>query len=340
MSSALTSLVPVLDGTNFQQWASAMKSYLMSQGQWKCVARPPSFAISSKKAPKASSSKKTDEEEEETPTAVAIPDDDQEAKEAFEELNDKAVGNIRLRLHHSIGYQFNDEDSAHKLWLRLQERYAKPGFTQLFLEFKGVMNTHVPQNADPRPAIDKILAHFTCLRENKLEIPERIQAMILLSKAPSNMEVMVQALAAEASEKEKIDIQVVCQGMISSWQNFGRSGNQTNQQRANKLSAVKRQDDQNPQFQQQQQDQQQRGEGDWRGGRGGRGRRGKRGGKRNQQQQLQQAPVQTEPQPQQPIAGPSNQQNFQFAPGPPNLGYLASPATLPRSEERRVGKEC
>ena len=96
MSSALTSLIPVLDGTNFQQWASAMKSYLMSQGQWKCIARPPSFATSSKRAPKASSSKKTDEEEEETATAVAIPDDDQEAKEAFEELNDKAVGNIRL----------------------------------------------------------------------------------------------------------------------------------------------------------------------------------------------------------------------------------------------------
>jgi len=37
MSSQLTSLVPVLDGTNYQQWAAAMQSYLMSQGQWKCT---------------------------------------------------------------------------------------------------------------------------------------------------------------------------------------------------------------------------------------------------------------------------------------------------------------
>jgi hypothetical protein len=37
MSSQLTTLVPVLDGTNYQQWASAMQSYLMAQGLWKCV---------------------------------------------------------------------------------------------------------------------------------------------------------------------------------------------------------------------------------------------------------------------------------------------------------------
>ena len=37
MSSQLTNLVPVLDGTNYQQWSTAMKSFLMSQGQWKCT---------------------------------------------------------------------------------------------------------------------------------------------------------------------------------------------------------------------------------------------------------------------------------------------------------------
>ena len=37
MSSQLTNLVPVFDGTNYQQWVAAMQSFLMSQGQWKCV---------------------------------------------------------------------------------------------------------------------------------------------------------------------------------------------------------------------------------------------------------------------------------------------------------------
>ena len=184
------------------------------------------------------------------------------------------------------------------------------------------MNTNIPSNADPRPAINKILTHFTKLREHKLDIPEQLKVLMLLSKAPPSMEVMVRVASQEAATKN-IELSEVCNGMITSWQNYGRSGSQGNQQRANKLSAVKRQDNQNPQFQQQQ-----HGEGEWRGGRGC---RGKRGGRRNQpansQQQLQQAPVQTEPQ--QPPAGPSNQQNFNFAPGPANLGYLTTPATIP-----------
>src|SRR5882757_10254629 len=50
MSSQLTSLVAVLDGTNYQQWAATMQSYLMSQGQWKCVklgAMPPAQVFKS-----------------------------------------------------------------------------------------------------------------------------------------------------------------------------------------------------------------------------------------------------------------------------------------------------
>ena len=72
------------------------------------------------------------------------------------------------------------------------DRYAQLGFTQLFLDFKGTMNTNIPSNADPRPAIDKILTHFTRLREHKLDIPEQLKVLMLLSKAPPSVEVMVQ----------------------------------------------------------------------------------------------------------------------------------------------------
>jgi hypothetical protein len=44
MSSQLTNLVPILTGPNYQEWSASMHSYLMSQGQWKCVkknATPP-----------------------------------------------------------------------------------------------------------------------------------------------------------------------------------------------------------------------------------------------------------------------------------------------------------
>jgi hypothetical protein len=49
MSSQLTTFVPVLDGTNYQQWASQMQSYLMSQGQWKCTRGAPAPELKQEK---------------------------------------------------------------------------------------------------------------------------------------------------------------------------------------------------------------------------------------------------------------------------------------------------
>jgi hypothetical protein len=37
MSSQLTSLVPVLEGPNYQQWAPAVRNFLMAQGQWRLM---------------------------------------------------------------------------------------------------------------------------------------------------------------------------------------------------------------------------------------------------------------------------------------------------------------
>ena len=90
MSSQLTNLVPVLDGTNYQQWVAAMQSFLMSQGQWKCV-----------------------KEGADVPSEIKVEDSVTNAAEIVSWLEDaeKAMGNIHLRLHHTIGYQFNSEEN-------------------------------------------------------------------------------------------------------------------------------------------------------------------------------------------------------------------------------------
>ena len=38
MLSALTNLVPILDSSNYQQWAPPMRNFLKSQGQWLILA--------------------------------------------------------------------------------------------------------------------------------------------------------------------------------------------------------------------------------------------------------------------------------------------------------------
>ena len=148
MSSQLTNLVPIFDGTNYQQWASCMQSFLMSQGQWK-VTKPGSMP------PKLKVSVVGEGDD-----AVATTTGEEEVAK-WEEDCDKALGNIRLRLHHHIAQQFNDKDDPSVLWYDLRERYGAPGISQAFVEFKSAMDTVIPNGSDPSPALDKIMSHFT-----------------------------------------------------------------------------------------------------------------------------------------------------------------------------------
>ena len=259
MSSQLTNLVPVLNGTNYQQWSSVVQSFLMSQGQWRCTKEGAD-------SPNVGTITKT--EEDGTTTTVTTG----EAEVAsWKEDAEKALGNIRLRLHHTIGYQFNEVDNPADLWEILKKKYGAPGMTKAFVEFKAIMDTVIPNGVDPSPALDKIMSHHARLTNMDWDIPKKILAMMLLSKAPSSMETIVQMysqlLADATPEKVKADLvpKKVIAMMRTSWETHGCAGtSRLNQQQANKLSAVKPAGNQPPQFQYQQQQrgdflQQQRG---------------------------------------------------------------------------------
>src|SRR5882762_7295705 len=149
MSSQLTNLVPVLDGVNYQQWASAMQSFLMSQGQWKCTKLSATTPVVTGKG------KGKDKDEPEGPEVT------ESDLAAYLEDAEKALGNIRLRLHHTIAYQFDSYSDPAVLWYALSQKYAKQGISRAFIQFKTAMDTVIPNNADPSPAIDKIEAAFT-----------------------------------------------------------------------------------------------------------------------------------------------------------------------------------
>ena len=204
MSSQLTNLVPVLDGTNYQQWASAMQSFLMSQGQWKCVktdAAPPTIR-------------------EETKAEAAITSSN---VAAWLEDAEKVMGNIRLHLHHTIGYQFNALEKPTELWAQLKAKYGSPGLTRAFIEFKSVMDTVIPNGSDPSPALDKIMSHFVHLQEMRWEIPVKVQGMMILAKAPPSMESIVQMLSAVARDESTEDLtpEKISAAMRASWETHG-----------------------------------------------------------------------------------------------------------------------
>ena len=218
MSSQLTNLVPVLDGTNYQQWSAAMQSFLMSQGQWKCT----------REGATAPNTTTTVTEQEGGPSITVTTGKEEVA--SWNEDAEKALGNIRLRLHHTIGYQFNDVTSPSTLWETLKEKYGPVGLTRAFVEFKAIMDTVIPNGVDPSPALDKIMSHHVRLTNMECEIPKKILSLMLLAKAPSSMETVVQMfsqLLGDADEDkmtEQLIPKKVVQMMRTSWETHGQAG--------------------------------------------------------------------------------------------------------------------
>ena len=225
MSSQLTNLVPVLDGTNYQQWSAAMQSFLMSQGQWKCT-KPGAVAPG---APTA--------EAEGEPSTSVTATTGKEDLTSWNKDAEKVLGNIRLCLHHTIGYQFNEVATPTFLWQVLKNRYGGQGLSQAFVKFKGMMDTAIPGGVDPSPALDKIMSHYIRLKKMDWEIPKKVMAMMIIVKAPSSMESIVQlystilADSTKEQAEEKLDPERIALAMRSSWETHQRAGvSRSNQQ--------------------------------------------------------------------------------------------------------------
>jgi len=234
----------------------------MSQGQYTILTRP---------RPKEPTTLKTDDKDFDPDTHLTVVADVVEAKheewedkiEKLTKTNLKALGNIRLRLHHSIAYKYKDEKSVGELWRFLKQTYGKVGISAVYSEFKQAMDLKIPDNADPSLQIDRFTAHFGRLSEQLVEIDDHIQAMILLAKLPPSMDFLAHFICQE-SEVLDLKVSKIRKSMLLNWEQRSGGKQPRPQQSAQKISAVKRGPNEPP-FQQQQQPQQQQQEGSGRG---------------------------------------------------------------------------
>jgi hypothetical protein len=268
MSSALTNLVPILDGSNYQQWAPPMRNFLKSQGKWLILTEdnPADWYLAPvEETPFGIADDNADEEATATETKAKakakasasistipkVTEDQKDEMREWAETNSKAVRNISLRLHHSIQYKYQDEDNAGKLWKALKSEYGNPGVSTTYLKFKAALAVWIPVDSDPTLAIDEFTSYFRRMAEVGVVIERHIQAMILMSKLPREMDSLAQIVCQVGSVKE-LDFDKLCRSIILSWEQRNNRGPPRNQQQAKKISAVQRSPNE-PTFQQQQQ---------------------------------------------------------------------------------------
>ena len=126
MSSALDKMVPVFTGSNWQQWHTAMQAYLRAQGQW--------FVFS-------------------TPRPA-------DESDSWDEHNEKALGNITLRVSPSIQTAIANLATVKEVWDHLKENYSAPSISSAYAELSQLLMTTIPAGSHPAPVITKMLSHF------------------------------------------------------------------------------------------------------------------------------------------------------------------------------------
>ena len=110
----------------------------------------------------------------------------------FEEVDSKAKGSIKLHLHRSIASQIKSEKTAQEIWDSLAKTYGVPGPSMAYMELREAISIVIPDNADPTPAVNAMIAHFSRLEEMNFGVPKKVQCLILLARLPSTMDYIVQ----------------------------------------------------------------------------------------------------------------------------------------------------
>lgn len=162
MSNALQTLVPVLDGSNYRRWAELMKAYLQQQEVWIVVEIPTGITA---------------------PTLAADGSNRGEVLQ-WNQMQNKAMGCIRLRLNVEVSHLVKDEDTAKGLWDELEALYGTTSAMGTFAFFKAAINARIPANEHPGPAIAKIQGNLDELQGAGIDLPANLRALIILGAAP------------------------------------------------------------------------------------------------------------------------------------------------------------
>ena len=169
-------LVPLLDGTNYHQWAIAMKTYLQVQELWSIIG-------GNKTAPKRPAALDNAAKDEQKAIYNVDMAEYKAKHETWTLKNEKAYGTILLHLSATI-QATQKAITARDLWSELDEEFNQPHNMTIFSDFKYCLDYHLLGHSDPMPDILKIEDCFNCLANQQCSIPELIKGMILLNALP------------------------------------------------------------------------------------------------------------------------------------------------------------
>ena len=219
------SLVPILDGTNYAQWAVVMKAFLMSIAHW---AYPQGHIERALFPDKKKERERLPEMEKEEIHAKQA---------AFDEKDGVVIGHIVLRTNATIQQVLIECTTSYAMWNSLHETYGKATAPTVFRDFKDCLGARISINHDPTQYFDKLFAAFGRMSSAEVAVPPQLQVMIALTALPQKWEMLVLIVTGD-TELQDLDLGDVCTAVIGQYQSE-TVRHSTGKHNANKISVVK-----------------------------------------------------------------------------------------------------
>ena len=254
-SSALTNLVPVLNGENSVLWFQQMTAYLMSTGEWDIIEDYVELTVvdvfyhvvdvpavmspgGQHVATAATTQTRNDLCLATNDSYLRLSEDYVEHLKSTAEWkakDSKVRGHILLRCSTAIQKKIKNEDCAFDMWKVLQGDYAVVGTSGIYNVFLKFLHIRIPAKGNPVQAIDKMEDHVRELEELNVTIPKFLHGMLLLSKLPPYMKFVAQL--AQTNSVDEISPDDIKVRALNAYQaEFGAP----RQEASNRVTAVHR----------------------------------------------------------------------------------------------------
>ena len=182
-------LVPILDGTNYAQWAIVMKAFIQSQGLWAYV----DGDITRPEYPPTKEEREvmTDKEIEELCKMQAL----------FNKEDGVPLSHLILRTSPTIQQNLQGTHTSCDIWQVLKKAYRQLLAPTVFKDFKECLGVHISMNHDPTVYFDKLYAAFRHMQSAGVGIPKQLQAMIALAALPQKWKMLVSIVTGDIDLK-------------------------------------------------------------------------------------------------------------------------------------------
>jgi hypothetical protein len=220
MSTALTTFVPILVGTNYQAWSAKMKAYLSSVDLWLIVS-----------------------------SVMPHPPQAGEAQTNWDTADARAIGIISLTLADHVLCKVSflvtaaQPIAAAQLssmwWTQIESHYGTISPSQVFDLIKQAINFRLDGSQHPRPKLEHLEGIHVDLATNQAELLEFVRSMILLSHLPPAWETSIIQTVMSGGQVTGITWALMTQTIIRYW-NADQAKRVGHHPTAYKLSAVKK----------------------------------------------------------------------------------------------------